>query len=1158
RANGRTAYNNEFDMFTTEMKIELDLNELKPLFWEQPNTDQEPSEDSQLVFFGIDLDWFGYEKYELGENNEDEFVNSMEERFKAFLDQDYHNIKIVVADFTNNDELNDRNIGQRSTGDTALFIDFGTIVTGDDVSSPAGKYHEYLLIENRQQSKPFGAAGPGYEGFEVNMPGNGGLAIWHIDESVQWGNSIAGYPGLGDYPWDGRHHEVALVQADNRFDLEANMNGADAGDLFAAPGNNIFNAFTPQNTDAYKYGCVAKSYASISNISESADIMSFVFMETGVYNDSIARPLSINEFAEFADQGSSSWWVGSGNYTDSWWKYIPPSLSGMTSLNLPARPVNHPRLSANYVPGSYRIYGDTQYAVESWIPNDMDVYRWEYGSPCSGYDWINTPYDAIGDNKKPIDSKGLWYTMTAEKTGFVHMSTCSSGFDTTLAVFAEPNDVYNANKNFFTTNFLACNDDSMVSDPECFYSSELDVYMEKGHEYLIRVGGYNYESGDFDLFINYCDLAANDQPAGAVNLMLNSPVAGNIVNASGTDITTDVNGDMLDLWYMFTPAADGDYRVAACTSVFDSTLAVYMGEVTETGDTLVAFNDDLEEELLLASTGCGPLSSHVSVPMVEGVTYYIRVAGSVDSFGEFTVEVTNRPINDEKANAIAVMDFATYNESYSGSTVNATASLGQDGEIVRTGCNSKDGSVYDVWYVYVPRYDAEVTVSLKESKFDTVLAVYRGDTLLACNDDTYYYSQWSQQSELVTPMEAGRKYYIRVSGWGQDVGNYNLKVIGGEGDGTSALEIVCPDTIELVDASGTGDSFRAGQSVDIRIAAAGGRPDPATGKYRNWSINIPAGDTGNYEFVDSQFASPAGDGLNVNANDSIIAHTLPFGFPFYGTNYTQIGISTNGFIRLDSGVGSLPFNSEQALKDNKVIAPLWDDYKLNAAAFDIFVAQDSDKAVITWVAEFAGDGIAVGDTCKFSATLFKNGSIRFDYGSMLKADGSALTTTPTVGISNGNGNDYHYITSYSFDLNNDNVDDNVRRGLSQAQGIVFTGNQQSPDMLPKGLEAKIDQDGIRISGTIREEYPANEDGAPNFVVEITVSDYDSPTTTVVKQLAMVMIEDFDSAVLDSIMTNWMSAGCADDNWCDKGDLNGDGRVDLRDFAIYALFGADYQ
>jgi len=75
---------------------------------------------------------------------------------------------------------------------------------------------EYFLLENRQQS-----------GFDAALPG-AGMLLWHIDESRS-GNSSVWYPGCSGCS---SHYKVALVQADNNYDLEHKTNRGDGDDPF--------------------------------------------------------------------------------------------------------------------------------------------------------------------------------------------------------------------------------------------------------------------------------------------------------------------------------------------------------------------------------------------------------------------------------------------------------------------------------------------------------------------------------------------------------------------------------------------------------------------------------------------------------------------------------------------------------------------------------------------------------------------------------------------------------------------------------------------------------------------------------------------------------------------------------------------------------------
>ncbi len=1158
RKDGKKGYNTEFDMFTDTLHVSLDMRELESLFKSPPAASEEGDTPTDVNYDGIS-DFLS------------KFIDintETDESFNDFLDQDYHNIKIVVADRSTNDEL----VGlPNATGDTAVYIQYGSLFNSATNVEPL--YGECLLVENRQRPKPFetlNVTSPqadenDYEGFEYTMPTEGGLQVWHLDYFAPWGNNLGGYPGLADYPYSGWHNRISLVQPDGRWDIEKSVNSGDAGDVYSAANYKELTPFTTPNTNAYAFGTVADTHVTISNISAADNFMSFVFMETGVYNDSIARPLDINSYAEFSDDGFN-WWLGSGSYSSLWWKYVQsPTMRGISGMNLPQMPENYPRLEDDYIPAEYRIYGDTSTAYDSWIPNYFSEFRWEYGSPCAGYDWSTEPYDAVGDHKKPMDSAGLWYTFTAEKSGFVHLNTGSAGFDTTLSVFSEPNDVYFNNKNFLTNNFLACNDDTYSNDPGSYYTSDVDVYMEDGKTYLVRVGGYNYEAGDFVLSLEYRDMAVNDDPNFAIPLELNTPVMGDTIDASGSDITPEpdyltdmVNGDNLDLWYSFTPELDGDYRITSCTQGFDSTLSVFLLGITSEGDALISYNNDPVNDTDFISGSCSQGSSLLSQYMDAGTTYYIRVAGSPASYGKFSIEITNRPANDECNNAIKTTDFDMFGQVYTGSTQFATKSYLSTGGMIRSDCLDGFTAVYDVWYSYTPKEDADVTLSLRGSDFDTSLAVYSdcNGGYLACNDNYTYFNQEFVFSELTYHMQAATKYYIRISGYGDEVGNYSLKVSGGRGDGRSALEIVANDTFYFADGASEN-----GQDVNIMITAAGGYPNtaPDAAPYRDWTVEFPGSDQQDPYLKSTQtssFVVPAeNDRLNVSSNDMLINYQLPFSVLFYGSSYSDINISTNGFIAFGSGQGSLPYNIESDLIANKIIAPMWDDYRFNGSDFDIYVTEADDHIVVTWIAEYYGDLSNSGDKCLFSATISKNGTIRFDYGDMIAfADQSELFTTPTVGISSGDAAEYVYFSDYSYDSSNASTDDDVMRSLSNAPAIIFVPVLSSGELLPYGLDVINMENGINIKGTINRNYPTNIDGSPNFKFTVSVSDYGIPAGHAAREIEIFMVDTFDSSYLNAIIDNWMEADCGGSGDCGRADLNGDGIVNIFDFAVYALFG----
>jgi immune inhibitor A len=103
-----------------------------------------------------------------------------------------------------------------------------------------GSGTEYFLVENRQKT-----------GFDASLPG-GGLLVWHIDETKTVNTNEAQY-------------KVALVQADNRKDLENSANRGDAGDPYPGSTNNsTFSNTSAPNSKSYSGQNTCVSVTSIS------------------------------------------------------------------------------------------------------------------------------------------------------------------------------------------------------------------------------------------------------------------------------------------------------------------------------------------------------------------------------------------------------------------------------------------------------------------------------------------------------------------------------------------------------------------------------------------------------------------------------------------------------------------------------------------------------------------------------------------------------------------------------------------------------------------------------------------------------------------------------------------------------------------------------
>jgi M6 family metalloprotease-like protein len=109
---------------------------------------------------------------------------------------------------------------------------------------------EYFLVENRQKT-----------GFDAGLPG-AGLLVWHID-AAQASNRNECYPGGPSCAT--QHYKVALVQADNLWEMEQDFNRGNGGDPYpGSTSNTSFTSTTSPNSNLYNGSASGVSITSIS------------------------------------------------------------------------------------------------------------------------------------------------------------------------------------------------------------------------------------------------------------------------------------------------------------------------------------------------------------------------------------------------------------------------------------------------------------------------------------------------------------------------------------------------------------------------------------------------------------------------------------------------------------------------------------------------------------------------------------------------------------------------------------------------------------------------------------------------------------------------------------------------------------------------------
>ena len=172
-----------------------------------------------------------------------------------------------------------------------------------------------------------------------------------------------------------------------------------------------------------------------------------------------------------------------------------------------------------------------------------------------------------------------------------------------------------------------------------------------------------------------------------------------------------------------------------------------------------------------------------------------------------------------------------------------------------------------------------------------------------------------------------------------------------------------------------------------------------------------------------------GTATNWRSDDNYWNQAIGFNFPLYGINYTSVNVGSNGLLQFASTSPwpGDPSNSTASLNSGIRIAPLWDDLRTDKTDDDVFVDTSiGNQITIRWAATVN----ATGAKANFSATLFSDGRIRFDYGT------GNTGLTPTVGISRGDGQFFKLVSSYDGATSLTNANSVT---LSLVPGIVDIG-----------------------------------------------------------------------------------------------------------------------
>lgn len=184
-----------------------------------------------------------------------------------------------------------------------------------------------------------------------------------------------------------------------------------------------------------------------------------------------------------------------------------------------------------------------------------------------------------------------------------------------------------------------------------------------------------------------------------------------------------------------------------------------------------------------------------------------------------------------------------------------------------------------------------------------------------------------------------------------------------------------------------------------------------------------------------------------NNDDGYATQSLDFDFPFYGKNYNELYITTDGSIGFDPSFTYV--RSENAIIGNKVISAFAYDLLINSSDHGIYYEGDSTSATFRWKETLFNQTTANIDV---AVTLYPDGTIKYFYGDNITTDLSWAS-----GISNGDGS--YKIASISGNANPSNMQ-----------------LEMQMEAFPIGIN--IDNNGL-LSGTVSEE------GSWDLTVKVT-------------------------------------------------------------------------
>jgi hypothetical protein len=239
-------------------------------------------------------------------------------------------------------------------------------------------------------------------------------------------------------------------------------------------------------------------------------------------------------------------------------------------------------------------------------PNDDCV----NATPVSNGETSGTTAGATPDGDASCSATGaqdVWYSYQATCTGWAALTIKHAGFSAVLSLHSACPGSGGAE--------LAC-------------GTKFTAPVHSGETYLIRVAaapGSNPPYGTFTFALDCSTPPPNDECSSALPLN-DGDTAGQTVGATNDgDASCGGSGTSPDVWYLYTAPCSKFLNIKCTTASFDPVISVHDGAAGCPGDVTTELG---------CSQGVGPV---LSVAVVQGSTYLVRVAGAGGAVGSFTL-----------------------------------------------------------------------------------------------------------------------------------------------------------------------------------------------------------------------------------------------------------------------------------------------------------------------------------------------------------------------------------------------------------------------------------------------------------------------------------------------------------------------------------------